>query len=80
MRIKTLILFLLTMVTVVSCYDDSEINESLQNLESRILRLERICELMNGDISSLQTIIEALQQKDFVTGTTVIMENGKEVG
>ena len=80
MRIKTLILFLLTMVTAVSCYDDSEINESLQNLESRILRLERICELMNGDISSLQTIIEALQQKDFVTGTTVIMENGKEVG
>ena len=78
---KKLISFALVLIVVVGCiYDDSAINESLQNLENRVTKLENLCQKMNGDISSLQTIIEALQQKDFVTGTSVINEGGKEIG
>ena len=35
---------------------------------------------MNTNISSLQTIVTALQKNDYVTNVTPIMQNGKEVG
>ena len=35
---------------------------------------------MNTNISSLQTIVTALQNNDYVTGVTPVMQNGKEVG
>ncbi|EKC61454.1 hypothetical protein LEA_12349, partial [human gut metagenome] len=34
----------------------------------------------NTNISSLQTIVTALQKNDYVTNVTPIMQNGKEVG
>ena len=35
---------------------------------------------MNTNISSLQTIVTALQNNDYVTGVTPVMQSGKEVG
>ena len=35
---------------------------------------------MNTNISSLQTIVTALQNNDYVTGITPVMQGGKEVG
>ncbi len=44
-----------------SCkYDDSNLWSSVQGLEERIARLEELCKQMNTNITSLQTLVEAL--------------------
>ena len=35
---------------------------------------------MNTNISSLQTIVEALEENDYVTNVTPVMQDGKEIG
>lgn len=42
--------------------------------------LQSLCEQMNTDILSMQSIIEALQQKDGITNVVPLNENGKIVG
>lgn len=62
------------------CYDDSQLRERLDNYEIRLQALEKTCSEMNTNIASLQTIVTALQNKDFVTDIMPITENGKEIG
>lgn len=62
------------------CYDDSALWESVNDHESRISKLEKLCNEMNANISSLKTIVEALQTNDYVTSVTPVTEGGKEVG
>ena len=61
-------------------YDDSALTGRVDDLENRIEKLEEFCKQMNTNISSLQTIVTALQNNDYVTSVTPIMQNGKEVG
>lgn len=69
------------MITLSSCsYDDSLLLDKIRNHEARIAELETLCNKMNTNISSLQTIIEVIQGNDYVTGVTPITENGKEIG
>ncbi len=43
-------------------------------------QLQRQCNEMNTNLEALQTIVEALQKKDYVQRVTPLMEEGKEVG
>jgi len=43
-------------------------------------KLQTLCNQMNTNIASLQTIIDAMQNNDYVKSITPIMENGKEIG
>lgn len=64
-----------------SCsYDDTDLSNRVENLENRVTALEKLCKEMNSNISALQTIVEALQNNDYVTGVTPVEENGKVVG
>lgn len=74
-RILTVTILLLS----VGCIDDDLFNR-LDNLEERVSRLEELCREMNTNISSLQTIVTALQTNDYVTAVTPIVEDGKTVG
>ena len=72
---------LFAVVALTSCkYDDDEIWNSVHGLENRVAKLEELCKQMNTNISSLQTIVSALQNNDYVTGVTPVMQNSKEVG
>ncbi len=71
---------LLFMVGCSKEYDDSALVGRVDDLESRVQRLEQLCQQMNTNISSLQTIVTALQNNDYVTGVTPITENGKTIG
>ena len=72
---------LLAVVAFTSCkYDDDDIWNSVHGLENRVAKLEELCKQMNTNISSLQTIVTALQNNDYVTGITPVMQGGKEVG
>ena len=62
------------------CYDDSAIWESIKDHEARIAKLEVLCDKINTNILSLQTIVESLKKNDYITSVSPIKENGKEVG
>lgn len=61
-------------------YDDSALWDGLNSLEARVARLEELCKQMNTNISSLQTIVTALQDNDYVTGVAPISKEGEIIG
>ncbi len=65
---------------VAGCYDDSVLQKQLQDHESRLKELERLTAQQNTNISSLQTIVTALQDKDYVTSVAPINEGDEVVG
>ena len=72
---------LFAVVALTSCkYDDDDLWNSVHGLENRVAKLEELCKQMNTNISSLQTIVTALQNNVYVTGTTPLMKDGKEIG
>ena len=79
-HIRRFIVLLCCTLTLPSCYDDTELWDRIKDHESRIKRLEELCEKMNTNIQSLQTLTTILQEKDFVTGVAPINENGKDTG
>ena len=72
----------MTMAIILSSckYNDDDIWNSVHNLEDRVAKLEELCQQMNTNVSSLQTIVTALQSNDYITGITPVVENGKEIG
>lgn len=74
-------------LVITGCYDDSalqgqigSLSGQLQDHESRLKELERLTAQQNTNISSLQSIVTALQDKDYVTGVAPINEGDKVVG
>lgn len=82
---KKLFTYLLVAITMIiagcsESFDDSKIWDKLNDHESRIAKLEELCKQMNTNISSLQTIVKALQNNDYVTGVTPITKDGEIIG
>lgn len=78
---KKIAVLLMSLFTLASCeFDDSEIWDKLYDHENRIQTLEMTCRQMNTNIESLQIIISALQQNDYVTGVAPIMEGNTVIG
>ena len=64
-----------------SCnYDDTGIWNSINNLEQRVLELEKTCKEINSNISAMQAILTALQNNDYVTSIVQVTENGETIG
>ena len=64
----------------VSCFDDSLLWESINDHESRISELEKICKEMNTNISSLQKLVNALQNNDYITNVSPVKDGGDVIG
>ena len=84
MKIRLLTL-LLIFRTVFGCnkFDDSNLWNSINSLNNRVERLETICDKMNANISSLQSIVQALQTNDAVKSVTILPDvkaAEKEIG
>lgn len=69
-------------VAVSSCskFDDTEIWDKLNDHESRITALEELCKQMNTNIDALQTIVEALEKRDYVTNVSPVRKDGEVIG
>ena len=74
-------------LTMTGCYDDSALQGQIGSLsgqlkdhESRLKELERLTAQQNTNISSLQTIVTVLQDKDYVSNVSPINEGDKVVG
>ena len=75
------ILSLLSVIFLTfGCYDDSDIRSELRDHEERLAKLETLCKQMNTNISALQAVVTALQDKDYVTNVSPINEDDKVVG
>ena len=79
---KLFILLSVITLSLASCsdYDDVALWNKSQDIDTRLTTLEELCEQLNTNISSLQTIVIALQNNVYVTGTTPLMKDGKEIG
>ena len=93
---KKIICFLMAAVGIIltSCeYDDTNLWNEIENVKNRVTALEEAVKKTNNDISTLQTIVEALQKMVYVTsvqttangyvinfsdGTTATITNGKD--
>lgn len=68
-------------VCMSSCkYDDSDLWNSVNDLDKRITTLEEMCNRMNTNISSLQTLVYALQENDYITSVSPLIKDGETVG
>ena len=63
-----------------SCYDDSALRESIEDLDGRVKTLETLCTEMNSNIVALTELVNALSANDYIVSVTPIVENGVEVG
>ena len=74
---KHLLLLAAFLVGLVSCqYDDESLWKAVDNLDKRVTALEELCNNMNENILSLQTIVNALQQKDLIESVIELPDNG----
>lgn len=55
-------------------YDDTWIKETTEDLKGRVAALEEWQKSVNTDIQSLQNLVSALEQNDFVTGVTALSD------
>lgn len=76
------LLCLAALAAFQSCkkYDDTEIRSDIESLEGRVSALEAWQASVNSDITTLQNLISALQNRDYITGVTPLTEDGEQVG
>ena len=80
---KTYTLLFVVLMMFASCdkYDDSSIRNDIQKLDERVSALEKWQGEVNRNIASLQTIVEALNGRDYVTDVSEIKDDeGYTVG
>lgn len=80
MKSRFLTVLAILFVSVTSCYDDTGLREQLADHEQRIQTLETLCRQMNTNITSLQAIVDALQQNDYIKSVTPVQEGGEVIG
>ena len=80
MKAKLFALLAIVCVAVSSCYDDSALIDRIEDHEQRIQSLETLCSQMNTNITSLQTLLEAMQNQDYITSVTPVTEGDKTIG
>ncbi|MBQ7853177.1 MAG: leucine-rich repeat protein, partial [Muribaculaceae bacterium] len=88
MRKILLSVILATTLALTSCqFDDSalwgkldEYGQSIKDHEQRISALEELCKQMNTNIEALQTLVDALEKRDYVTNVSEVRSNGEVIG
>ena len=78
---KLLAILTIVAISFSGCvYDDTALVGRVDSLEDRVDALEKLCKEVNANISAMQTIVNALQNNDYVTSVTTITENGEAIG
>ena len=65
---------------MAGCNDDRGLFNMMLDNESRIAGLEQLCQEMNTNVSSLQTIVAAQQSGDYITFIAPIVMGSKQIG
>ncbi len=73
-------LFVLSVVIVLFTACHGNLWDAIDDLDARVAKLEELCKEMNTNISALQTIVEVIQDNDFITGIVPIEKGGEVIG
>ena len=79
-QLKILSIFLLLSFFPACTADIDGLSERMDDLEARVEALEELCSQMNTNISSLQTIVGALQDNDYISSIAPVVEGEDTVG
>ena len=66
---KKILFLLLTIITVCSCYNDDDLWDKVNDLDGRVETLETTVKKMNSEITTLQSLVDALNQGKIITNT-----------
>lgn len=79
---KTVLSFcmLLLMACTTEKFDPTEIWDNIHSLDERVTSLEQLCREMNTNIGSLQTIVSALENQDYIKNVSPVSEDGAVIG
>lgn len=78
---KGITLLLVTILSVgllSSChkeFDPSSLQAQIDNIDSRLTKLEEKCSIMNSNLESLQALVMALEKRDYVIGLSTLADN-----
>lgn len=75
---KKLLLISITLFALTACHKD--IWDKLNDHEARIARLETLCNQFNTNISSLQSLVNAIDKRDYIKDVVPVTENGLTIG
>lgn len=76
-KLTTILLFLLPIVLLTSCGD---LKSRMDDIEARMAALEKQCDRMNSDLAALRSIVNVLDQADFIKGVTPVTAGGEVIG
>lgn len=79
-RIFTIVCVLMSIALASCTYDDTPLWNKVNNHESRIAALEELCRETNTNLEALRTLVQAVQNADYITSVTPIKEGGDVVG
>ena len=71
---KRTILITLTLLVLTACHKD--IWDKLDDHETRIARLETLCSQFNTNITSLQSLVDVINTRDYVKDVVPVTESG----
>ena len=71
---------LLVATVALSLPGCKKMKEDIRNVKERVDKLEEKCEAMNDEINSLEQLIVALQNNDYVTAVTPVVKDGVTIG
>ena len=77
---RLLVLSFVLMLSACARFDDTEIWDKLQDHEERIEMLETLCDRLNTNIESIQTLLSVVQNNDYVTDVVALMEGNNIIG
>ena len=77
-NLKNCILLFVAFLALGSCYDDSGIKDDISDLQKRVSNLEALCTQINTNLVAIQTLVNSLNNNDYITSVTPI-KNGDEI-
>lgn len=82
-RIGMVVVTMLMAINLISCnekYDDTAIWNDIEQIKQKITELENLCRKTNENIASLQIIVSAMENADYITDLTPITNDGVIIG
>lgn len=61
-------------------YDDSALWDKMNSMDARLKEIEQKCDRMNTNILSIQSLVTALQNRDFITSVSPIVQGEITIG
>ena len=77
---KKLWIFIALWGMLVASCKDGDLWDAVHDLENRVEILEELCLQMNTNVASLQSIVNVLQDGDYITNVAPITQGDEEVG